>query len=188
MRKCIFYRVPKRHEKPLSPYFAFRWEHDKDPQTFFKLLYNLDADHLEFKVSILGQTYERDQPIFEEAKTRLAKHIVNFGQPPSKEDYHGILRTADVVVSTALHETFGVAMLEATYLGCYPLVPDRLVYPEIYPAECIYRTEAQLAKRLKQFIRCPGAARRKSVAIDFSKFSADGWDIFRKVRKNLEKK
>ena len=29
-------------------------------------------------------------------------------------------------------------MIEASYAGCFPLVPERLAYPELYPAEMRY--------------------------------------------------
>ena len=46
--------------------------------------------------------------------------------------------------------------------GCLPLVPNRLVYPELYPKDpCIYNTDTQLYKKLKSFCRRPNLIREK---------------------------
>lgn len=96
---------------PLHIVWPHRWEFDKAPQDFFNVLYQLNADNLEFIVSVLGETFEKVPAVFEEAKTILKDRIANFGFVASKEEYFKILCGAHVVVSTALHEFFGVAML-----------------------------------------------------------------------------
>ena len=58
----------------------------------------------------------------------------------SKEEYYKLLNKAKVIVSYALQENFGFAIQEACYFNCYPVVPNRLVYPELYPEECRFNT------------------------------------------------
>ena len=53
-----------------------------------------------------------------------------------KAAYYSLLSRSVAAVSFALQETFGYAMLEATALGCVPIVPDRLSYPELFPGYC----------------------------------------------------
>ena len=51
----------------------------------------------------------------------------------SKEEYYDLLGKSKAVVSYALQENFGFGVAEAVYLGCTPVLPNRLVYPELYP-------------------------------------------------------
>lgn len=48
--------------------------------------------------------------IFEKAKAKLADKIWHWGYCNDKADYVKVMLDADVVVSTAQHEFFGVAM------------------------------------------------------------------------------
>ena len=49
--------------------------------------------------------------LFEKYKSLLSTHIKHWGFIESKVSYHELLCKCDVVVSTADHEFFGVAML-----------------------------------------------------------------------------
>lgn len=145
-----------------------RWEHDKGPDEFCAVLTKLLDAHLDFVVSILG-SHTNDIPASIQAIIPLlGSRLLHKGSVP-QEDYWRILKEADVVVSTAKHEFFGVAMLEASYCGCYPLCPNRLVYPEIYPKECLYNTEQQLFKRLRAFCLRP-ALTKANLQIQFDQF------------------
>ena len=164
---------PGRKLDCLHIVWPHRWEHDKNPEAFFQALFKLKNEKLAFKVSILGESFAEVPSIFEESREGLAEHIYHYGFVDTKTGYYDLLRCGDVIVSTAIHEFFGVAMLEGVYLGCYPLVPNRLVYPELYPSECIYNTDAQLFKRLKKFAQNPESLRQESLPMDFQRFTFD---------------
>ncbi len=139
-----------------------RWEHDKDPDAFFAAVGALADEGLDFEVAVAGQSFRETEALVGEAASSLGDRLVHLGEPEGRADYARLLASADVAVSTAANEFFGLAMIEACYAGCTPLVPDRLAYPEIYPPECRYRTAAELVARLRAAIThrpAPGAYR-----------------------------
>jgi len=139
-----------------------RWEHDKDPDTFFRAAALLAAEGIDFEVVVAGQEFEDRPVVFGEAATVLGGRLVHHGEPQGRGAYADLLAGSDIAVSTAVNEFFGLAMLEACYSGCFPLVPDRLAYPELYSAEFRYDGEEQLVSRLRALLTerpAPGCAR-----------------------------
>lgn len=171
--KTFITKLERQDSSPLHIVWPHRWEHDKNPDLFFSVLFQLVDEGCDFKLSVLGENYLEVPAIFEVAKSRLRDHIIHWGFLPSKQHYYEVLAQADVVVSTANHEFFGVAMLEATHVGCIPICPNRLVYPEIFPSEYLYRTSPQLVKKLRRFCKKPDLARTHLFQGDLSKYS---WD------------
>lgn len=126
-----------------------RWEHDKNPEMFFKALFDLDRQGIDFGLVVLGQSYKASPSIFDEARKRLSHRLLQFGYVRSRREYARWLRQGDLAVSTSRHEFFGIAVMEAVRAGCRPLAPRRLSYPEFFPEEFLY-DEKDFVSRLKQ--------------------------------------
>lgn len=130
-----------------------RWEHDKNPELFFQTLFHLAEDQIPFRLIVCGEEFSDSPAIFAAARSKLGEHILHWGYIEKEQEYARLLRTADIVVSTAWHEFFGIAVLEAMYCGCYPLLPKRLVYPEYIPLERrqqnLYTSDRDLYRKLK---------------------------------------
>ncbi len=136
-----------------------RWEYDKCPQRFFRLLYRLDEAGHNFRLAVAGENFRNVPVEFEEAATRLAHRIEHWGYLPSRQAYLDLLQRADLVISTADHEFFGISILEAVQAGAFPLLPNRLSYPELIPsnlhAACLYDSDDDLYARAEARLRMP---------------------------------
>jgi glycosyltransferase involved in cell wall biosynthesis len=130
-----------------------RWEHDKDPETFFHTLFALAEKH-PFQLIVLGQHFKNQPAIFAQAKTVLHNRIRHFGYVKSRQDYAHLLMMGDYIVSTARHEFFGIAVLEGVRAGCRPVVPDRLSYKELFPQKYRY-AQGTLQEHLQRLLACP---------------------------------
>jgi glycosyltransferase involved in cell wall biosynthesis len=141
-----------------------RWEYDKQPEVFFAALEQLEAQGVDFRLIVAGEHIDPRAPEFAAARARWAPRIVHWGYAPSREAYAALLHQADIVVSTALQEFFGIGVIEALACGCVPVLPRRLSYPELLPAEfhpaCLYPTDADLPALLAATIANLPALRR----------------------------
>lgn len=125
-------RRGQRKPGPVRVLWAARWEHDKNPQDFFEALKILESRGIGFRLSVIGEQFREAPEVFEWARQHFAEHIDRWGFQRSRADYEGALAEADVFVSTAEHEFFGITAVEATLAGAYPVLPRRLAYPEIF--------------------------------------------------------
>lgn len=111
-----------------------RWDGDKNPDAMVRTLERLAADGVRFGVVLAGEDGWDGEARRSDARARLGDRVLASGHL-SQGDYRAWVRRADVVVSTARHEYFGVAVVEAVAAGCVPVLPDRCSYPEIVPDE-----------------------------------------------------
>ncbi len=116
---------------PIRILWAARWEHDKNPDDFFAALKILVDQCVDFRVSIIGEQFREYPAVFDSARDEFKDHISRWGYQASRSEYVAALAEADVFVSTANHEFFGISVVEAIAAGAYPLLPERLSYPEI---------------------------------------------------------
>ena len=124
--------VVDRSPGPLRILWSARWEYDKNAGTFFDALELLESSGVDFGISVIGQRFESSPGLFDQAHKRWSGRIDRWGFQKTREEYISALQEADVVVSTAEHEFFGIAMVEAATAGVYPLLPERLAYPEVF--------------------------------------------------------
>lgn len=117
--------------EPLHLVWAARWEYDKNPDSLLKCLELLEQQRVPFRLSVIGEQADICPPAFELIREKFELQIENWGYQQSRDQYWAVLESADVVLSTANHEFFGLSIVEAISAGCWPLLPNRLAYPEV---------------------------------------------------------
>lgn len=145
-----------RASGPLRLTWAARWEHDKQPEILFDAIRLVRDRGIAFRLDVLGESFRDVPSVFERAHVEFADHIGQFGFLSSREAYVTRLHEADVFISTAGHEFFGLSAVEAVAAGAFPLLPKRLAYPEVFGNlartmndQCFYgQTAADLAEAI----------------------------------------
>ena len=148
---------------PLRILWNHRWSQDKDPQGFFAALLDLAGQGAEFQVAVLGPRAGRWPRIFDQARRELGRRLAQWGPVESRDEYWSWLGWADLVVSCARQEYQGLAVAEAIWAGCRPLLPQALVYPQLYPAEFLY-PPGRLLEALAPLVARPSWVREADVS------------------------
>ncbi len=137
-------------------FWNHRWEYDKNPDTFFHHLFRLQDEAIDFKVIILGKAYAKQPPVFDLAREKLGNKVLHFGFAESKQAYESLICQADILPVCSIQDFFGGSIVEAIAAGCYPILPERLAYPEHIPYDLhknhLYQTDEQCYQILKNVI------------------------------------
>ena len=153
--------ISKRNttESPLI-LWNHRWEHDKNPETFFEIMQDLSQKGVDFNLVVLGAEFKNEQLCFTHARKKLKKHILKFGYAKSFEEYAKWLWRADILPVTSNQDFFGGSIMEAVYCNTIPLLPRRLTYPDLFLAdqnpEIFYQSTEELIYKLKNLLQNNG--------------------------------
>ena len=133
-----------------------RWEYDKNPELFFSVLAQLN---IPFQLVVLGASFKSSPSTFEKAKSTFANQILHWGFTESFDEYASWLWKADIALTTSFQDYFGGSVVEAIYCQCFPLLPNRLSYPEHIPnhlkSKVLYDDEKDLLNKLEEALQNP---------------------------------
>ncbi len=164
-----FELAPRSNEvtnAPLHIAWAARFEHDKGPDILLAALERLSADDVPFSLTLMGQQFTACPEPLLRIQREFAPQLRHFGFEPDRSQYLRGLASADVFISTAHHEFFGLSVLEAARAGCSLLLPERLSYPELFTRSdsngkpLFYDGSPEdLVRGLKELAKMPAQAR-----------------------------
>jgi len=157
-----------------------RWEDDKDPDAFIDSALELVREGFDFQVAMTGQHFGARPRAMERAQAQLGGRLLQLGYVDSFAQYARLLWAADFVISSAWQEFFGMAICEAIYCGCLPILPRRLNYPALLPRalhdDCLYqrgRLSAQLRHHLSAgAVQVPSVLREHVARYDWAQMAA----------------
>jgi len=166
--------VPRKEKEPKTILWNHRWEYDKNPELFFKLLQQIKAEKIKFCLIVVGESTQKHPAIFNKVKEMFREELIHFGYVDDLEKYFQLLQVSDLLPVTAIQDFFGISTIEAIAYGVHPLLPNRLVYPEHIPEEqkgvCLYDTDEDLYQKMKSFLTS------SKPSIDFSWVERYYWD------------
>jgi len=175
----------KKKEKP-SILWNHRWEYDKNPELFFSILEKVKNEGYKFNLIVIGENFSQSPKIFDRAKKDFKDELIHWGYAKTFELYAELLWRADILPVTSNQEFFGISVMEAIYCGNWPILPNRLTYPELLPEvnhkENIYQDEKDLYKKIINAIVNIENIRKTKLSSIASKFS---WDIMVPVYDNF---
>ena len=100
---------------------------------------------------------EKQPELFDNLKNRFADYkdwqfIKSKDVCKNKKEYYELLGKSKIIVSFALQETWGIAVLESILSGCFPLLPNRLSYVELYDKEFLYDDFEHLVYKIRMIM------------------------------------
>ena len=166
-----------------------RWHHDKDLGSVLRAIRTALEQGFDCEVALLGDPMGGEADALAPLIDELGDAVVVRGHLP-RHEYLDVLRRADVVVSAARNENFGLAVVEAIAAGAWPVVPAALAYPEVVPSEfhgsCLYEPGG-LGVRLREVLGRIAAGEASPVGLAESMARFDWAVVARALDERVER-
>ena len=144
--------VTEKYMNPPLIIWNHRWGFDKNCETFFEAIGTLEDRGVDFRLALMGENFGKIPDAFIRAREQFKHKILRYGYVSERREYENWLQRGALVISTAIQENFGISVVEAILMGCIPLLPSRLSYPEILPTafheHFLYRSKYYLVEKL----------------------------------------
>ena len=132
-----------------------RWEYDKNPELFFNILFELNDKNIDFRLVVLGERYDNYPKIFDIAQKKLKNKLIYTDYCSSYDEYCQWLSKSDILPVTSIQDFFGISIIEAVSLGVFPILPNRLSYPELFEdvefnAKLFYQSDKELKNKIAE--------------------------------------
>ena len=138
-----------------------RWEYDRNPEMFNRIISRLDDAECDFDLILAGEQLHNESPDLRSLRDRFGDRILHYGYVSDQQKYAALLRQGDIVLSTSRYEFFCTALMEAVFCGCHPMVPRDLTYTELIPeslhepllhAPVFYEDEDDLYRKMRRLL------------------------------------
>jgi glycosyltransferase involved in cell wall biosynthesis len=152
--------LPDLSPKPVDPgppilLWNHRWEYDKAPEVFFRLCRFLRSKGTNFRLIVLGEHTQRYPRVFQVARGEFTNEIIHWGYAKDRANYWSLLQMADILPVSSRQDFFGISAIEGIHAGSWPLLPNRLAFPEHLPSgyqHHLYRDDEELFERCHELI------------------------------------
>ena len=186
------YEMKKDSNKTPIILWNHRWEYDKNPELFFRILEELYDENINFSLIVLGQKHKEYPEIFDLAFKKLRDRIIHFGYCDSYSEYMKYITMSNILPVTSKQDFFGIGIVEAVSSGNIPILPNRLSYPEIFDYKnkknLFYKNENDLKKKLIYTIENISNLNQEIQDLSKSIFMKFNWDTMaKKYDKQFEK-
>jgi len=171
-------QIEKNHDVRIL--WNHRWEFDKNPNLFLKLLRTLKKSNINFELILLGQKFNSYPEEFEIIEKEFKSHIIHIGHISDYSNYLNLVLNCNILPVTSNHDFFGISVLEAIYLGLTPILPYGLVYEEHFksiPSSLFYKDENELFEKTKEVI-----LKQNQRKFEFGKFIKSKYNIRRIIQ------
>jgi glycosyltransferase involved in cell wall biosynthesis len=168
-----------RRDSPPILLWNHRWEYDKNPGEFFRAVGVLAERNRDFGMIIAGEQTNVIPKEFIQAREEFADRIQHWGFIESSDEYAQVIQRAEILPVTSNQEFFGISVIEAMSVGCAPLLPNRLAYPELisqeHQSECLYECFDDLVEKLDSWVQHGSPLEPKTVQQRALEYSWENW-------------